>query len=248
MADELELFASAADGLCIEHFGMAEDGRPFVVAGVFAKTMDYRDAANALRILDEDEKGTQIVSTPGGDQRVSVIYEDGIWELIFRSTKPSAKAIKKRVKAILRQLRETGVVDTREKPMTELEMARGYVAALERIAELEPAAHSWETLSDAAGDYAVREAAQILDRDPSIKTGEKRLFQYLRDIPWIDSRNQPYQRHVECGRLVVRTRPYKDGLTGAEQVGTQLRVTPKGLHELHRLLGGSGPVLLEVSA
>jgi hypothetical protein len=37
-----------------------------------------------------------------------VIYEDGLWGLIFRSTKPEAKAIKKRVKAILREIRATG--------------------------------------------------------------------------------------------------------------------------------------------
>ena len=130
--------------------------------------------------------------------------------------------------------------------LIEAEDARA--AAEAKVAELEPAAQSWEQLSEASGDYSVREAAQILDRDPSIQTGEKRLFRYLRDIQWIDSRNRPYQRHVECGRLVVRTRPYKNGLTGEEQVGTQLRVTPKGLHELHRLLGGTGPVLLEVAS
>lgn len=120
-------------------------------------------------------------------------------------------------------------------------------AAEKQVRALEPAAVSWAVLSGASGDYSVREAAQILDRDPSIQTGEKRLFRYLRDIQWIDSRNRPYQRHVECGRLVVRTRPYKDGLTHEDKIGTQLRVTPKGLHELHRLLGGSGPVLLGVA-
>lgn len=81
----------------------------YAVAADVAKSFDYRDAANALRVLDADEKGTQIVSTLGGDQRLSVIYEDGIWELIFRSSKPEAKAIKKRVKQILREIRQDGI-------------------------------------------------------------------------------------------------------------------------------------------
>ena len=79
-------------------FGVTDDDRIYVVASDIAKAMGYRDAANATRTLDEDEKGTRLVSTPGGDQHVYVIYEDGIWELIFRSSLPGAKLIKKRVK------------------------------------------------------------------------------------------------------------------------------------------------------
>jgi anti-repressor protein len=187
---DLDLFAAAGNGLDISHFGLTDDGLPFVQAPAFARALTYSRTSDALKMLDDDERGTAICRTPGGDQRMSVIYEDGIWELIFRSTLPSAKAIKARVKAILRQLRETGVVDTREldRPMTELEMARKYVAALERVAELEPAAASWTQLADSAGDYSVREAAQILDRDPSISTGQRRLFEALRRIGWISGR------------------------------------------------------------
>jgi prophage antirepressor-like protein len=241
---DLDLFQSAGEGLDSSHFGLADDGRAYVVAGSFAKALGYRDAANAARLLDEDEKGTQIVSTPGGDQRVSVIFEDGIWELIFRSTLPSAKSIKSRVKAILRELRETGVVDTREKPMTEIEMARGYVLALERVAELEPAAHSWDTLAEASGDYSLREAAQILDRDPAIATGQNRLARTLRDLGWLDRRGIPYQREIDNSRISVRTTSYDHPRTGEPQLSTQIRVTAKGLHELHKRLGGRGPLLL----
>lgn len=250
--NELDLFANAGEGLAAEHFGIDEHGRAYVVASAFAKAMGYRDASNALRILDDAETGTQIVSTSErsgrvADRPVSVIYEDGIWELIFRSTLPSAKAIKARVKAILRELRETGVVDTRP-PMSELEMARNYVAALERLAIAEPAAHSWTQLADATGDYDVRAAAQILSRDPAIDTGQKRLFAYLRDIGWIGRDNRPYQSQVDADRLRVIPRQYLDGLTGEEKTTSQLRVTVKGIHELHKRLGGTGPVLLEVAS
>jgi anti-repressor protein len=241
---ELDLFATAGDGLHSSHFGITDDGRAFVVAGTFAKALGHRDAEKATRLLDEDEKGTQIMGTPGGPQRVSVIYEDGIWELIFRSTLPSAKAIKTRVKAILRELRETGVVDTREKPLTELEVARRYVAALERVAELEPAAQSWTQLADASGDYSLREAAQILDRDPTIHTGQNRLAAYLRGIGWCDRNGTPYQQHVDNGRLAVRSRAYDHPKTGEQMLTRQVRVTVKGLHELHKRMGGSGPLLL----
>ncbi|SFO60792.1 phage antirepressor KilAC domain-containing protein [Amycolatopsis rubida] len=246
---ELDIFTAAGDGLAVEHFGLAEDGRAFVVAGPFAKAMGYRDAANAVRVLDEDEKGTQIVSTPGGDQRVSVIFEDGIWELIFRSTLPSAKTLKSRVKAILRQLRETGVVDTRERPMSELEMAERYVAALRRNAELEPAAHAWNTLASGEGDLDVAGAAKILSRDPSIKTGRDRLFDYMHRQGWLfrngHGRWEAYQDQIENGRLASIPKKHKHPRTGEIVIDPpQVRVTVKGLQELHKRLGGSGPLLL----
>lgn len=246
---DLDLFQSAGDGLTVSHFGLTDSGVAYVVAGPFAKAMGYRDAANATRLLDGNEKGTQIVSTPGGDQEVSVIFEDGIWELIFRSTLPSAKSIKARVKEILRELRQTGVVDTREKPMTELEMAEKYVAALRRNAELEPAAHSWNTLAEAEGDLDVGGAAKILSRDPSIKTGRDRLFDYMQQLGWIfrngHGRWEAYQEQVENGRLSQIPKSHKHPRTGERVVDApQVRVTVKGLHELHKRLGGSGPLLL----
>lgn len=89
-------------------FGATEDGTPYSVAADFAKAMGYAKTQNATAILDEEEKGHAQIVTPGGPQRLAVIYEDGMWELVFRSTLPEAKAIKSRVKAILRQIRETG--------------------------------------------------------------------------------------------------------------------------------------------
>lgn len=241
---EMDLFATAGDSLDPSHFAIAEDGRAYAVASPLAKALGYRDAANATRLLDEDEKGTQIVSTPGGDQRVAVIFEDGIWELIFRSTLPSAKSLKARVKAILRELREHGVVDTREKPMTELEMAERYVATLRRLAVAEPAAASWAQLAEATGDYSLRDAAQILSRDPEITTGQNRLANYLRQCEWVDHRGTPFQRQVDLGRIVTRTRSYKHPKTQEPVATSQIRITVKGLHELHKLLGGHGPLLL----
>lgn len=256
--NDLDLFANAGDGLAPEHFGIDEHGRAYVIASVFAKAMGYSSTQKATDLVDEDEKGYEDIqsrSTSGVEQirRVVVIYEDGIWELIFRSTLPSARSIKARVKAILRELRETGVVDTRP-PMTELEMARNYVAALERLAELEPAAHSWNALAAADGDYAVADAAKILSRDPAITIGRDRLFDFMQRQGWVfragDRRWRADQKTaVDTGRLAEAPQTSVDPDTG-ERVNRapQVRVTVKGIHELHKRLGGSGPVLLEVAS
>lgn len=64
------------------------------------------------------------------------------------------------------------------------------MAAEARIAEIAPAADAWGALADATGDYSVREAAQLLSRDPAITIGQNRLFAYLRDIRWVGTGGQ----------------------------------------------------------
>src|SRR5690606_37697735 len=188
-------------------FGQDDDGTSWAVAADVAKSFDHSNTSVMLRMLDEEEKGLRTVYTPGGPQEMKVVFEDGIWELIFRSAKPEAKAIKKRVKAILREIRETGsyqAAPAQPLPRTYSEALRELADAVEqrdaaeaRIAELEPAADAWEKLAEAKGDYSVREAAQILSRDPLITTGQNRLFAYLRQIGWLDKSGIPYQAQVD---------------------------------------------------
>jgi anti-repressor protein len=193
---ELEIFTSAGDGLDVSYFGLTDAGVAYVVAGPFAKAMGYRQTKNALDQLDAAEKGFAETETPGGKQRVSVIYEDGIWELIFRSTLPSAKSMKARVKEILRQLRQTGVVDMRsQKELTRREILQMALEAEDRaelakarVAELEPKADLADTflISDGSSRL-VREAAKLLSMR------EKDLRRFLLDERLI------FPKHAPCG-------------------------------------------------
>jgi DNA-damage-inducible protein D len=120
--------------------------------------------------------------------------------------------------------------------------ARELEASKTQVALLEPPAHSWEALAGATGDYSLRDAAQILDRDPAIATGQNRLMRTLRELNWVDSKGIPYQREVDNGRLVARVLPYEHPHTKEPKLTSQVRVTVKGLHELHRRLGGERPL------
>lgn len=234
-------------------WGYTDDGTPFAVAADVAHSFDYRDARDATRQLDESEKGTQIVRTPGGPQSMTVIYEDGIWELIFLSRKPEARAIKARVKEILRQLR-TGEAALVPRQMSRLELARYWCAAEERAelaeakaAELAPAAESWTVLASAEGDYSVADAAQVLCRDYGIATGRDRLFKSLEELGWIrrsraDRRWRPYQRVVDAGWLGALPKEYTDPTGQHHLAAPQIRVTVKGLGELRRRLTDGAPV------
>ena len=60
------------------------DGEPWFVAADVAQILGYRKASDMTRILEEDEKGAQIVRTLGGDQEVTVVSEPGLYRLIVQ--------------------------------------------------------------------------------------------------------------------------------------------------------------------
>lgn len=237
------------------------DGEPWFVASDLAAILGYRDAFNALRLLDEDEKGTHLVSTPGGEQLASIVSEAGLYALTLRSTLENAKPFRRWVThEVIPAIRKTGsyslpreysrleLIDmARESELARIDAENRAALAECRMHDMEPAARMADELMVAEGDYSVREAAQILSRDRNIKTGQGRLFRYLREIGWIDAHNQPYQRQIDLGRVVVRARTY-DHPSRDEQVATQqVRITGKGIGELHRLLAGQSQLPALVS-
>lgn len=240
--------------------GLLIDGEPWVIAADVAVILGYRMASDATRRLDDDEKGTHPVRTPGGEQMVSIVNEAGLYALVLGSQMSDAKRFRRWVThEVLPEIRRTGSFGRQlaasgqyALPQTFSEALRELASTVEakelaeqRAAELEPAARSWTVLAEAGGDYSLRDAAQILDRDPAISTGQNRLSRFLRELNWIDSSGQPYQAQVDAGRLTRRaTGGYTDATTGGYVATWQVRITTKGLHKLHLMLDGSGPLLL----
>lgn len=74
-------------------FGTHE--KPLFVAADVCQILGIVDAHQAVASLDDDERGTCTVPTPGGEQAVSVVSESGLYSLIFKSRKPEAKAFKR---------------------------------------------------------------------------------------------------------------------------------------------------------
>lgn len=225
------------------------DDEPWFIAADLAAVLGYRDAHNAARIVDEDDRGTHLVSTPGGQQRVTVISEPGLYALTMRSDMPDAKRFRRWVtRDVLPEIRRTGQYGVAKLPpvMSRAELARNwYEAELareqaeEQLAITAPKADAWDVLASAHGDYSVREAAFILNRDPAIDTGQNRLFRLLRDWGLIDRRGIPYADHARHVRLRARhfTKP-----SGEEETAQQVRITADGLRYLHRRLGGTEPL------
>lgn len=90
----------------VDVYGTAED--PLFLAKDVAKWIGHSDVSMMMRNVDEDEKVTSNVCTPGGRQNAWFLTEDGLYEVLMQSRKPIAKQFKKGVKDILKTIRRTG--------------------------------------------------------------------------------------------------------------------------------------------
>lgn len=85
------------------------DGEPWFVLADVCRALEIGNASDAARRLDEDEKGVATVDTLGGEQRLTVVNEPGLYSLILTSRKEGAKRFKKWVTSVvLPQIRKTG--------------------------------------------------------------------------------------------------------------------------------------------
>jgi len=243
------------------------EGAPWFVSVDVCAVLDIANARQAVSYLDEDEvRRQEPVTTNDGSGRVlpaNLINEAGLYSLILRSRKPEAKAFKRWIThEVLPSIRTTGsYVSALGDPLAELEVANGRLSQAIAIAKAErsraeqaevqlavaaPKADAWDVLASAQGDYSVREAANILNRDPAIQTGQNRLFQKLRDLKLIDRNDIPYATHSR--HVVLRTRYWRDP-DGVEQTDGQVRITADGLRYLRKRLGASPALMgLEVAA
>lgn len=230
-------------------------GEPWWVAVDVCRVLDHSNPTMAVASLDEDEKGLSNVETPGGSQRLVTVNEPGLYSLILRSRKPQAKAFKRWITHdVIPAIRRTGSYsaapalpqDYEEALVALLGQVRETKALTVKVAELEPAATSWQVLASGDGDFSVADAAKILARDPEIKLGRNRLFTVLGTWRWTyrqvaDDRARVMQSAIERGWLSELPMSHYHPRSGELVLDPpQVRVTVKGLHELHKRLGGTG--------
>lgn len=90
----------------IDVYGTTEE--PLFKAKDVAEWIEHSNPRMMLESIDDDEKGLRIVYTPGGNQEMWFLTEDGLYEILMLSRKPVAKQFKKGVKEILKKIRKTG--------------------------------------------------------------------------------------------------------------------------------------------
>jgi hypothetical protein len=85
------------------------DGEPWFIAVDVCAMLDIQNVTQALSNLDDDEKLPYTLDRAGQKRLVNLINESGLYNLIFRSKKPSAKNFRKWVtKEVIPAIRKTG--------------------------------------------------------------------------------------------------------------------------------------------
>ncbi|WNI17601.1 phage antirepressor [Actinacidiphila sp. ITFR-21] len=225
------------------------NGAPWWVARDVCSVLEMERPDAALRGLDDDEKGAHTVSTPGGDQRMSVINESGLYSMILRSRKAEARAFKKWITGeVLPEIRRTGgygadkaAFDTPRTFGDALLLAAAQWEELEATKkQLEAAAPKVEAADAyfASEKYLlVREAAKLLGlREKGLRTLLlEKGFIFRHRNAYGDSYYDVAARYADAGLFATRvySRMQDDG--GARTTYT-VYITPKGMEVIRKII------------
>lgn len=231
-----------------------QDGEPWFVASDVAKILNYRNAPDMTRRLDDGDKGYAKVRTPGGEQSLSVLSESGLYDAVFRSNAEGAKPFRHWVtREVIPSIRKHGgyltpakVEDFLTDPDTIIQLAtnlkeeraarvraeKAREAITSYARELEPKADNYDRFISGDGTYSVGTVAKMLGQS------QNKLFTLLRNAGVFISkgpmRNTPYQQYMHHFAVKACDFHRSDDTTGTSYT---TRVQPSGVDFVARKLG-----------
>ena len=223
-----------------------KDGAPLFVAADVCRALEISKYRDAVSRLDEDERGSFEVDTPGGTQKMTAVTESGLYSLVLGSRKPEAKAFKRWITHdVLPTIRQTGgyVSDEQQFVNTYLPFADANTKALfgqtlaqlraanEQLEQQKPKVLFADAVSAAHTSILVGELAKLLKQN-GVDIGQHRLFQYLRENGYLIKRrgsdyNMPTQYAMERGWFEIKETAITHG-DGHTSVNKTPKVTGKG--------------------
>lgn len=91
-------------------YGTLED--PLFLAKDVSEWIEHSNTSEMLRGVDEDEKLVSTILSSGQNRQVSMLTENGLYEVLMQSRKPIAKSFKKGIKEMLKSVRKHGMYAT----------------------------------------------------------------------------------------------------------------------------------------
>lgn len=232
MTNEIRIFESPEFGQI--RTVKDEKGEPWFCLRDVCKVLGLKQGDVCQR-LAKGVVSTQPLSTRGGTQMANFVNEDGLYDVILDSRKPSARAFRKWVTSeVLPQIRKTGgyiPLNAEDDEKTILAKAlRIANRTLEQKDELIEAQRPKVEFADAVttgdGCILISEMAKLLTRNGYV-TGRTRLFRWMRENGYIFKRStEPIQRWVEEGLFATSVTMIKTHHGSEERVTT--KVTGKG--------------------
>lgn len=225
-------------------------GQPLFVAKDVALALGYASAKDLTRNLDGEDKGVDILPTPGGPQKTTVINESGLYSAIMASRRPEAKRFKRWVTSeVLPNIRKHGgYLKTNPEDSPEIILSRAVLLADATIKDLQarlqgmeaqaledqPKVAFAEALQASPACISVGQLAKLINQATGRDvTGRDRLFAWLRAKGWLMSApgrdyNKPTQKAVSRGYLESKTYLVKDVMGNVTAVNHTPVITGKG--------------------
>lgn len=236
------------------------DGEPWFVLADLCKVLDLAKPSRVAMRIADDMKGAHLMSTPGGDQEMTIVSEAGMYEVIIRSDKPEAVAFRRWVTSeVLPSIRKHGgyltdqkIEDILNNPDTIIQLAtklkseRAKRAALEKQAAIDtPKARFADAVSASHTSILIGDLAKLL-RQNGYEIGQNRLFEMLRRDGYLCAAkggmwNMPTQKAMNLGLFEVKetTIVHSDGHVS---ISKTTKVTGKGqVYFVTRFLDGRLP-------
>ncbi len=241
--DELQIFENPAFGKI--RTVRQEDEILFIAADVCA-ALEIKNSRDALKRLDDDEKGVVLIYTPGGKQKLNAVNEYGLYNLVIASRKKEANKFKRWIThEVIPAIRKHGGYLTNEKieevltdPDTIIKLATSLKQerakreeAEKQLKEAEPKVIFADAVSASKNTVLVGELAKIIKQNGQ-EIGQKRMFEWLRNNGYLIKQkcadyNLPTQKAMELGLFEIK----KTAIThsdGHVTVSRTVKVTGKG--------------------
>ncbi|MGM9519510.1 MAG: phage antirepressor [Phascolarctobacterium sp.] len=226
------------------------NNEPWFVGKDVAEALGYgngKSLANAVaNHVDDADKGVTEMMTPGGNQKMTIINESGLYSLILSSKLPKAKEFKRWVTSeVLPAIRKHGGYLTAEKieevlsdPDTIIKLATNLKEEQAKRREAEAALNEAkpkiifaDAVSASDQTILIGDLAKIIKQNGH-DIGQKRLFQWLRDNGYLIKRqgadyNSPTQRAMEMGLFRIKETAVTHA-DGHVTVSKTVKVTGRG--------------------
>ena len=247
MTNEMKIFESPEFGRI--RTVSDERGEPWFCLADVCKVLGLKQNGVVMR-LEKGVISTEPLSTRGGTQMANFVSEDGLYDVILDSRKPSARAFRKWVTSeVLPQIRRTGGYVPLEEQDDEKTILAKAVRILNRtleqkdvllrrkeelLEEQRPKVEFADALTAGDGCILMSEMAKLLTRN-GYPTGRTRLYRWMREHGYIFKRStEPIQMWVERGIFAQSVTVIKTNHGSEERVTT--KVTGKGQEYFLRLL------------
>ena len=225
-----------------------DDGNIWFVARDIAEALEYGldgGMSKYFAHVPEIWKGGKRISTPGGEQEMLCLTEQGVYFFLGRSDKKKALPYQMWIAGeVVPSIRKHGAYITPAKMeeimqdpdvwiqvLQALKAEQQKVKALQEQAELDkPKVIFAQSVEASKNSILVRELAKLL-RQNGYMTGEKRLFIELRERGYLikcgSDYNMPTQKSMELGLMEVITRTINRG-EGEIKLCKTPKITGKG--------------------